>query len=556
MKRLINAFAALAIVAVVLLTGGAPAHAESGSCTATEWANPTNFARCTAQLGVDLGHLATCLQPPAPDAPDSGVAGWVVARPESDLHDGVSGRYSRYGVAGYQLSLYDVTCVVGQPTDVSAQIGNTMGDWSFTAAAAILGASNRLRETAYAPGGMWTFSDGFVSDMSSQVFHHVFTVYGAIALAVLGLALLWRARAGSMSEALSLAGWSLFVMSVVTAVCLMPLITVHGADKVAATGLTTMHSVLGPAAQTIPADQCVDPNPSACVDNRTAATRASDVAVEAILYRNWLRAEFGQADSATASKFGPALYDAQTLTWDEAATINAHPEARQSIFDQKSRQWAGVAAQIKSEDPAAYENLRGKRGSTRFFTGLMTLLSALLFSGFDLAMSLVILLGFLAFRWSLVILPLSGTLGLIDYTSAWFRKTINAVVSGAASIIIAGAMSGAYLTVACRIFESSMSGFMQTVCVALVAAAGVAMTWRFRGLANLPGWRKSDKTLRKQAGHGVKWAVRHVDDIKNGAQTTADRVASVVAGIHGTPGPEVRQQPTHPRPETTAGRRP
>lgn len=557
MRRLIHAAAALAMVAGILLVGATPANASPASCTTAEWTNPLNFARCTAHLGVDLGHLATCLQPPTPDAPDSGVAGWVTTRPESDLHDGISGRYSRYGVAGYQMSLYDVTCVAGQPTDVGSQIGNTFGDWSFTAAAATLGATNRLRELAYEPGGMWTWSDGFVADMSAQVFHHVFTVYGALALVLLGLVLLWRARSGNLSEALNLAGWALFVIVLVTAVCLMPALTVHGADRAAATGLGTMHSVLGPSPQTIPAARCPQPDPAACVDHRSAAVLASDAAVDAILYRNWLRAEFGSPDSATAVKYGPALYDAQALTWDESNSINAHPELRQGILDRKAQQWAGIAAQVKTEDPAAYENLRGKRGGTRFFTGLLTGASSVIFAGFDAVMSVVILLGFLVFRWTLVILPLAGTLGLIDYTSAWFRKTINAVVSAVVSIVVAGAMSGAYLMVACLVFASSLPGFVQIACVGLLAIVGVSMTWRLRGVAYLPGWRNSDKSLRRQARRGAQWGVEHADEIHDRAQRVADKVGAVVAGSTGNLGPAVRlATASRPRPETTAGRRP
>ena len=49
---------------------------------------------------------------------------------------------------------------------------------------------------------------------------------------------------------------------------------------------------------------------AACKDNRPPAVRASDTAVETMLYRNWLRGVLGSADSTTAQKYGQALYDA------------------------------------------------------------------------------------------------------------------------------------------------------------------------------------------------------------------------------------------------------
>ena len=44
-------------------------------------------------------------------------------------------------------------------------------------------------------------------------------------------------------------------------------------------------------------------------------------ATETMLYRNWLRGALGSADTATAQKYGPVLYDAKSLSWGEAQDI-------------------------------------------------------------------------------------------------------------------------------------------------------------------------------------------------------------------------------------------
>lgn len=97
--------------------------------------------------------------------------------------------------------------------------------------------------------------------------------------------------------------------------------------------------------------------------------RASDTATETMLYRNWLRGVLGSADSETAKKYGQALYDAKSLTWDEAASIRSNPATRDVVIKAKQQQWAKVAEQIKTEDPEAYEYLQGTRDMDRIGAG-------------------------------------------------------------------------------------------------------------------------------------------------------------------------------------------
>ncbi len=52
-----------------------------------------------------------------------------------------------------------------------------------------------------------------------------------------------------------------------------------------------------------------------------------------MLYRNWLRGELGSADSETAKKYGPALYDAKSFTWGEAEDIRKDPKQRQVLIE-------------------------------------------------------------------------------------------------------------------------------------------------------------------------------------------------------------------------------
>ena len=114
------------------------------------------------------------------------------------------------------------------------------------------------------------------------------------------------------------AGWALLVMVAVTALAKWPVYSAHLADNALISSLSVVHDAVGPPARTSRPTNARLANPEACKDDRPPAVRASDTAVETMLYRNWLRGLLGSADSTTAQKYGPALYHARSLTWDEA----------------------------------------------------------------------------------------------------------------------------------------------------------------------------------------------------------------------------------------------
>src|SRR5699024_496539 len=98
------------------------------------------------------------------------------------------------------------------------------------------------------------------------------------------------------------------------------------------------------------------------------ALRASDMATDEIVYKNWVRSVFGQEENAkegnSAYKFGPALYDAQAFSWDDTKDLRkAKPsersKLRKNMVDDKQDQWRKVTALMEKEDPEAYHNVSG-----------------------------------------------------------------------------------------------------------------------------------------------------------------------------------------------------
>jgi hypothetical protein len=265
-----HAIAALAVVAVTTVAWQHPAAAAPavpvlapGLCTVDEMRNPANWERCLNALRFDFGQRLDCLNPATPEGPQDGLAGWFATRPDEDLQkSGSHGPCMRYGTGGYALDLYGTGCA-GVVVHAGDAWKSDVASTEFAVAAAIISATNRLRGEAYHPGRMWGWSDGFVRDATDVLYRHVFGVFGALTLATVGLWLLRRAREGNLPHAVRVSGWAILVMVAVTAVGRWPFAAAHGADQIATTGLTALHSVVGPPPAML----------SACVHSLNSLTR-------------------------------------------------------------------------------------------------------------------------------------------------------------------------------------------------------------------------------------------------------------------------------------------
>jgi hypothetical protein len=402
------------------------------------------------------------------------------------MQSGIAGTYTDYGYAGFSYETYDDGCF-STITNPDAKFENTIANGELMIAAGVLGADNAIRDRAWDPGLMWGWADPLVQKATQALYDQVFTVFGAITLVVVGVYLLWRSRQANMSAALTTAAWAVFIMIVVTALAHWPVYSAHAADRALITSLDSVHNAVGPPVKTIPPNQCLLA-PKDCVDQRTPSERASDTAVDTLLYRNWLRGMLGSDTSATAIKYGRALYDAKSLSWSEEQSLQTDPALHDSLVARKNDDFKRLASQIKSEDPTAYDYLSGTKGMDRIGAGLIALISSLLYSFFDILSSLLVLLGFLLFRWAVIAAPLLGTVAIFRPASAGFRRLTNAVVAAVFNIVIFGTASGVYLFAVDLIMNTStLPGWLQMVLVGLCGAIGWLLLRPFRRLNQLTG---------------------------------------------------------------------
>ncbi|MFG3422398.1 MFS transporter [Micromonospora sp. NPDC049460] len=487
------------------------AQASADLCTTPEW--QADFRACVAKLKDVSAARAECLEPPTPGAPDAGLAGWFASSPPESASGGVTGRYSLYGYAGYSYTTYDIGCA-STVLHPDYKFTTTVANGEFMVATAVVGASNALRERAWDPRSMWGWADPLVDQATKAVYQKVFSVFGIVTLCVVGLYLLWRSRQSDMSNAMTTAGWALLVMVAVTALAAWPVKSANIADGTLVTTLGVVHDAVGPQAKEPAPGRCIDPDPKRCEDKRPPAVRASDTATESMLYRNWLRGVLGSADSETAKKYGPALYDARSLTWGEIQSIRANPATRQATIEAKQQQWMKVAEQIKEEDPEAYEYLQGVRDMDRVGAGFIAVLAAVLFAMFDLTASLLVLLGFLIFRWAVIAAPILGTVGLLRPASAGLRRLGNAVVAAVFNIAIFGTGAAIYLFAVDLIMSTpTLPGWLQVVLVWLCGVVGWLLLRPYRRITQLGG--KDSSEAVSSAG---SWHRRFFRDMRTAAR--------------------------------------
>ncbi|UWP83400.1 DMT family transporter [Dactylosporangium fulvum] len=478
-------------------------------CTVEEWRVPTNFENCANRLQVDIQSKVSCLDAPTPSAPDSGMAGWFAQQPESSKKTGLRFKYSDYGYAGYDFKTYDLKCV-STVTNPSAEFENTMANGEFSFATAVLGASNAIRERAWDPSYMWGWADPLVEQATRAIYAKVFTAFGAVTLTVVGLYLLWRSRQSDLSGAVTTAGWAIFVMVLITGIAAWPTWSAGLADKTLTSSLGVIHDAVGPPDATVSPERCNNLEPEGCIDTRPPAVRASDTVVEGLLYKNWLRGTLGSADSETAKKYGPALYDAKSFSWEEIELIRAdekrarddeekrirekrpgppiESKMRQVKQEEKQRRWMRIAEQIKTEDPEAYEHLQGSKGMDRIGAGFLAILSALFFALFDITASVLVILGFLIFRWAVIAAPILGTVGLLRPANAGLRRLGNAVIAAIFNIIIFGTGSAIYLFAVTLILgTASLAGWLQVLLIWLTGVVGWLLLRPYRRITQLGG---------------------------------------------------------------------
>ncbi|MFC4337068.1 hypothetical protein [Salininema proteolyticum] len=524
-------------------------QAAGDQCTDWQWHN--EWWDCLESL-PDAPEVE-CAEPPKASSPESGMAGWFAEPTKDSDKNEALGMYTKYGYAGYQLPMYGskAPSVAGTCVDIltlpnGADAANSMANLQFNLATATTGASNSMRQYAWEPGTMWGWSNEFLENGTTAVYERVFSVFGAVTLAIVGVYLLWRSRQAEMSTAVTTTAWAALIMVLVIAVAKWPTEAAGWADKGLTTGLNVSTGML-PDEQ---AEGCLnganysdeeyeerkENNPHRCIDTRSGAIKASDMVVDKVLYENWLRSMVGQGseydptdeededgnpvvqNANTAYKYGPALYWAQAMTWTEQRQAEDDPSFREEILQEKQTAWRNLAAQIQKEDPEAYSALIGERAWERTGTAFLALLTAVFFSLFDLTSSFLIILGFMVVRFAVIALPIIGTIALLKPAGGPFKRLVNIVLASIINVMVFAVAAVVYLYAASLILQANLPSWLQIVLIALVGLAAWMLLRPFRRLASMQGAQGAKDTLlgrSEDRDNAARRQARDTEDIND-----------------------------------------
>lgn len=383
----------------------------------------------------ELPGVSDCKDAPSPASPGMGVAGLFTRQPDTlppavdPFAEGSSTTiFEQYGYAGLRWHTYDLGCGPDALRQPDAVIGTAVSNWVTQVPVALTALTGSLTQVAFAPSFLGGF-DPVVSRVSTALHDSLFANWAPVVLGVLGISMIALARRRALSSTAAGAVWALLVLVLATALFRWPVAAGQVADA-------TVTSTVGEVVGRLDGDATTT-DPGIAV--------ASQVH-EAILYRAWLAGTLGDADSATAKKYGPDLFKAQALSWREASAAENNPKRAKEIFEAKQARWMEVADQVRERDPEAYENLRGTRSETRVGYALLSAVAAVLSLPFLLLAALLMLGCFMIVRLAVMLFPAFAVLGLFPAASGLVTGVGRTVAAAVVNAIIFGV--GAGVTVA------------------------------------------------------------------------------------------------------------
>jgi hypothetical protein len=137
-----------------------------------------------------------------------------------------------------------------------------------------------------------------------------------------------------------------------------------------------------------------------------------------------------------------------------------------------------------------------------------------MFAMFDLTASVLVLLGFLVFRWAVIAAPILGTVGLLRPANAGIKRLGNAVIAAVFNIAIFGTGAAIYLFAVDLIMNTaSLPGWLQVVLVWLCGVVGWLLLRPYRRITQLGG-KDGARTIATGS-----WHRRFFQDLREASKT-------------------------------------
>ncbi|MFE9743296.1 hypothetical protein ACFYOT_00160 [Saccharothrix saharensis] len=371
-------------------------------------------------IGAPAAQAADCGEAPNPEWQDTGMVGAI----DPPVTKGVPGTpYAEYNYAGMVWHVYQESCL--KLPDSAAVLDTWMGNQLFNVSKNIVGATNALHYTVMRQGLLAPVDDAVRSGVQ-RVYDNVYLRwFGLVALilAVLMFRQIWRGDLAAISKR---GLWALAAMWLATSTLALPQFYSF-MDNTLVTKTSEIQAGFASSA---------DAN-----SLHTLPTRLHDT----VVYKSWLRGEFGRPDGPTAEQFGPRLLSAQAWSREE---LLAGKEADQTALNAKKTEYKNLATQLGS----AKGYFTGADGG-RTGAGFLSLLQAVAFSLFQLFAKAAVMLAQLLLRILTLAGPLIGLVALIHHDL--LRKVGRAAAVTVFNVLVLAVLAGTHALLLQAILDAS-----------------------------------------------------------------------------------------------------
>lgn len=326
-----------------------------------------------------------CADAPTPELTGRGLTGAIDPPTTNAAPKSI---YADYSYAGQIWNLYDnVDDTLGVCFDPGGTIENWLGNQMFDVAKVVTAGANTLHH-AINKGGLSDQVDGFIAAAAHKGYSGIGAPFIPLALIIMGIVVMRHTLSGDNRQVVGAGGRTLAMLFVVS-MALSPLVYTAFADRMLFGGISDAQSKVL----------------SALYGNARSGARPADIPPtklhEAVVYRNWLRGEFGDQNDPMAKKFGRMLTDAQGYTVAQSRGDAAHDE---HVKQNKEKEFVHVASEM--HDKGDYASFTGRSG--RVGSGAIAMIQGLTISLFTLGANASVLLAQLLLRAMVLFAPLIG----------------------------------------------------------------------------------------------------------------------------------------------------
>lgn len=402
-----------------------------------------------------------CKEAPNPERPGSGMVGAIDPTP---LQAGApNSAYHEVGYAGLVWHTYDLGCGPSGLRNPNAVIDTWTGNLLFDIGKAIVGATNGLHY-ALSDGGLLAPLNDLIVSGTVALYDSVYAPWFGLVAVLLAIVLfrsIWRGDLATVSKR---AGWALAAIWLAAATYLTPLLYTQVLDGVLVQGSNDVRSGF---------------LHEVGIDQRDALPTLLH---DQIIYRNWLRGEFGSPDGPQAEQLGRDLLRAQAYTKQEIADGADDPKS--GVADRKKQEYKAIADRTGS----AYGYFQGVDGN-RIGVGFLAALQAVMFGLFQLLAQAALLLAQVLLRVVILLGPIIGLIAILYHDL--LRGVGRAVGAALLNIVVLSALAAVHSLVMVWVFDPSrnMSVLAQMLLagmitvVLLLVARPVRRMWQMTELA-------------------------------------------------------------------------